>query len=92
MGAEYYYFQNKDLETGLKLINKALDIEKKSWFYGLKKDILCKSKKFKEALETLKTGMDYVKTNPENWTEEQQVSVSKEQEIKMKELLSEIKK
>ncbi len=92
MGAEYYYFQNKDLETGLKLINKAIDIEKKSWFYGLKTDILSKSKKFKEALETLKTGMDYVKTNPENWTEEQQVSVSKEQEIKMKELLSEIKK
>ncbi len=92
MGAEYYYFQNKDLETGLKLINKALEIREKSWYYGLKTDLLTKSKKYEEALKTLKIGMDYVKNNPENWTEEQQTSVSKEQEIKKRELLSKIKK
>lgn len=90
MGAEYYYFKNTDLETGLKLVNKALEIKEKSWFYGLKTDILTRSENYKEALETLKLGMDYVKSNPENWTKDQELSVSKEQEIKMKELLNKI--
>lgn len=92
MGADYYYFLNIELETALKLINKAIGIRKISWYYDLKTDILTKRKQYKEALETLKIGMNYVKTNPENWTKEQQQSVSEEQEIKMTELLNKIKK
>ncbi len=92
MGADYYYFQNIELETALKLINTAISMQKVSWYYDLKVDILTKRERYKEALETLKIAMDYVKTNPENWTEEQQRSVSKQQEIKMNELVLKIRK
>lgn len=91
MGAEYYYFTNIELETALKLVDRAIDVKKTSWYFDLKTDILTKRKQYKEALETLKAGMDYVKTNPENWTQQQRHSVSEEQKIKMKDLLNKIK-
>lgn len=91
-GADYYYFLNMESDTALKLINIAIDLRKVSWYYDLKIDILTKRKQYKEAIETLKTTMDYVKTNPENWTEERQRSVSEGQERKMKDLLGKIKK
>ena len=87
-GADYYYFLNTELETALKLINTAIDLRKVSWYYDLKIDLLTKRKRYEEALKTLKIAMDYVKTNPENWAEEQQKRVSARQEIKMKDLLS----
>ncbi|WP_340200690.1 DUF2911 domain-containing protein [Ascidiimonas sp. W6] len=91
MGADYYYFLNTELETALKLINRAIDLRKESWYYDLKINLLTKRKQFKEALETLKTAMDYLKTNPENWTDERLLRVSEVHEIKMKDLLSKIK-
>lgn len=90
MGADYYYFLNMELETALKLIDKAIDLKKVSWYYNLKIDILTKKNRYQEALETLNIAMDYVKTNPENWSEERWQRVSKGQEIKMKDLLSKI--
>lgn len=92
MGADYYYFLDTELETALKLVNKAIDLKKVSWYYNLKIDILTKKNRYEEALETLKTAMNYIKTNPENWSEEQQERVSKGQETKMKDLLSKINK
>jgi len=92
MGAEYYYFLGRDLETGLALINKAMDISTTSWYYALKVDILTKQKRYDEAIETLKRNMAFVKTNPENWTEGELGHVLKGQEIQMKELQSKIKK
>lgn len=92
MGAEYYYFLNQDLETGLALINRAIDLETKSWYYTLKVDILTKSRKYSEAIETLKHNMAYVKKNPENWSKEELSNVVKEQELQMNELQSKIKK
>lgn len=86
MGAEYYYMLGRDLETGLALINKALDIKISSWYYSLKVDFLIKGKKYAEAIETLKLNMAYVKTNPENWTGEQLHNVFEGQETQMKEL------
>ncbi len=91
MGAEYYYFLGRDLETGLALINRAIRIKESSWYHSLKADILIKSKKYTEAIETLKTNMAYVKTNPENWSKEQLEYVLKEQELQMKELQRKIK-
>lgn len=92
MGADYYYFLNIELDTALEFITKAIDIKKVSWYYNLKTDILMKRKQYKEAIETLKIGIDYVKNNPENWTEEQQQSVSEQQQLKMTDLLSKMKK
>tara|TARA_R110002051_G_scaffold290773_2_gene354477 strand:- start:9619 stop:10440 length:822 start_codon:yes stop_codon:yes gene_type:complete len=92
MGADYYYFLDMELETALKLINKAIELRKVSWYYDLKIDLLTKKNRYEEALETLKTAMDYVKINPENWTEERQRSVSEGQERKMKDLLGKIRK
>ena len=91
MGAYYYHFLNMELKTALKLINRAIDLKKVSWYYDVKIDILTNRKQYKQALKTLKTAMGYVKTNPENWSEERQQSVSKEQEIRKKELLSKVK-
>jgi len=92
MGAEYYYFLDRDLETGITLVNKAIDYKTTSWYYSLKVDLLTKSKKYTEAIETLKLNMAYVKTNPEKWTEEQLRSVLEGQETQMKELQDKIKK
>jgi len=92
MGAEYYYFLGRDLETGLALVNKAIAIKPTSWYYALKIDILTKSKRFADAIETLRLNMAYVKPNPEKWTEEQLHSVLEEQETQMKELQNKIKK
>lgn len=92
MGAEYYYFLGRDLETGLALINRALDIKKSSWYYSLKVDILTKSERYAEAIETLKLNMTYVKTNPENWTSEQLDNVLGEQQLQLTELQNKIKK
>jgi hypothetical protein len=86
MGAEYYYFLDRDLETGIALINKALDYKQTSWYYALKVDLLTKRKQYTEAIETLKLNMAYVKTNPERWTEEQLNNVLEGQEIQMREL------
>jgi hypothetical protein len=86
MCAEYYYFLDRDLETGIALINKALDYKQTSWYYALKVDLLTKRKQYTEAIETLKLNMAYVKTNPERWTEEQLNNVLEGQEIQMREL------
>ncbi|HYI79227.1 MAG TPA: DUF2911 domain-containing protein [Chryseolinea sp.] len=90
MGAEYFYFLGRDLETGLALVNQAIDIKTSSWYYALKVDILTKSKRYSEAIETLKLNIAYVKTNPENWTKEQLETVLEGQEMQMKELRSKI--
>lgn len=92
MGAEYYYFLGRDFETGLALVNRAIDIKPSSWYYSLKVDILLMGKRYAEAIETLKLNMAYVKTNPENWTKEQLDGVVKGQEVQMRELQSKIKK
>jgi hypothetical protein len=92
MGAEYYYFLNQDLESGLALVNKALEIKNDSWYYSLKVDILSKLERFPEAMETLKIGINYVKTNPEKWDDEQMRSVQENHAIRMKELQGRIKK
>lgn len=92
MGAEYYYFLGRDLETGLALVNRAIDIKTSSWYYSLKVDILIKSKRYAEAIETLKLNMIYLKTNPENWTKEQLDNVLGEQQLQLTELQNKIKK
>ena len=92
MGAEYYYFLGRDLETGLALVDRAIDIKTSSWYYSLRVDILTKSKRYPEAIETLKLNMAYVKANPENWTKEQLDNVLKGQELQMIDLQSKIKK
>lgn len=92
MGAEYYYFLDRDLETGIALINKAMDYKATSWYYSLKVDLLTRSEKYSQAIETLKLNMAYVKANPEKWTQEQLSNVLEGQEIQMKELQNKIKK
>lgn len=92
MGAEYYYFLGRDLETALALINRAMDIKNSSWYYSLKIDILTKSKKYAEAIETLRLNIAYLKTNLENLTKEQLDNVLGEQQMQLKELESKIKK
>jgi hypothetical protein len=91
MGAEYFYFLGRDLETGLALVNQAIDIKSSSWYYALKVDILTKSKKYLEAIETLKLNMAYVKTNPENWSKEELENVLEGQEMQMEDLRKRIK-
>ncbi len=91
MGAEYYYFLDRDLETGIALINKALDYKKTSWYYALKVDLLTKLKRYAEAVETLKLNVAYVKANSEKWTNEQLNNVLEGQEKQMKELQKKIK-
>ena len=91
MGAEYYYFRGTNLDTGLMLVNKALTLRKSSWYYMLKTDILTKNQNYKEAIETLKIYSQYVKTNPENWDQEQISNNLKEHAIKMEDLLLKIK-
>lgn len=86
MGAEYYYFLDRDLETGIALINKAMDYKITSWYYKLKVDLLTKSKKYTEAIETLKLHMAYVKKNPEKWSEDQLRNELEEQETQIKKL------
>jgi len=92
MGAEYYYFLDRDLETGIALVSKAIDYKITSWYYSLKVDLLTKSKRYTEAIEILKLNMAYLKTNPEKWTEEQLGNVFEGQEIQMKELQNKVKK
>jgi hypothetical protein len=92
MGAEYYYFLGRDLETALALINRAMDIKNSSWYYSLKIDILTKSKRYAEAIETLRLNIAYLKTNLENLTKEQLDNVLGEQQMQLKELESKIKK
>jgi len=92
MGAEYYYFLGRNLDTGLTLINRAIDIRTSSWYYSLKVDILTKSSRYAEAIETLKLNIAYVKTNPENWNKEQLDNVLEGQEMQMKELQNKSKK
>jgi hypothetical protein len=86
MAAEYFYFEGRDLETGIALINKAIDYKETSWYYALKMDLLTKSKMYNAAIETLKHNMKYVKTNPEKWTEGQLANVLEEQALQLKEL------
>ncbi|MFK7813614.1 MAG: DUF2911 domain-containing protein [Maribacter sp.] len=90
-GADYYYFLNTELETALKLINRAIDLKKVLWYYDLKIDLLAREKQYEEAVKTLKAAIDYIKTNPENWTDERHLRVSEAHEIKMKDLWSKIK-
>jgi hypothetical protein len=59
-----------------------MDIKSSCWYYALKVDILTKSKKYSEAIETLKLNIAYVKTNPENWTKEQLENVLEGQKCK----------
>jgi hypothetical protein len=92
MGAEYYYYLGRDLQTGLALINEAIAIKIISWYYTLKIDILSKSKRYAEAIETLKLNMAYVKPNPEKWTDEQLSSVLEEQAAQMRELQNKVRK
>jgi hypothetical protein len=92
MGAEYYYFLGRDLETGLALVNRAIDIKPRSWYYELKANILVSGKRYPEAMETLKLNRAYVKTNPENWSKEQLDNVVRGQELQMRELQGKIKK
>jgi hypothetical protein len=92
MGAEYYYYLGRDLQTGLALINEAIAIKAISWYYTLKMDILSKSKRYAEAIETLKLNMAYVKPNPEKWTDEQLSSVLEEQAAQMRELQNKVRK
>ncbi|MBN8786961.1 MAG: DUF2911 domain-containing protein [Terrimonas sp.] len=92
MGAEYYYFLGRDLETALALINRAMDIKNSSWYYSLKIDILTKNKRYAEAIETLRLNIAYLKTNLENLTKEQLDNVLGEQQMQLKELESKIKK
>jgi hypothetical protein len=61
--ADYYYFQLQELDIGLALIDRDIDI-KGSWSYALQIDILTKSERSAEAIETLKTNRTYVKSNP----------------------------
>jgi hypothetical protein len=49
------------------------------------------SKRYAEAIETLKINRAYVKANPENWSKEQLDNVLKEQALQMKELQHKIK-
>lgn len=90
-GADYYYFLNTELETALKLINRAIDLKKVLWYYDLKIDLLARKNQYEEAVKTLKTAIDFVKTNPENWTDERRRRISEAHAIKMKDLLSKIK-
>jgi hypothetical protein len=92
MGAEYYYYLGRDLETGLALINQAIAIKTNSWYYTVKIDILTKTNRYSEAIETLKLNMAYVKPNPERWTDEQLRDVLDGQDAKMKELQSKVMK
>lgn len=90
MGADYYYYLDIELETALKLINKAIELRKVSWYYDLKIDLLVRRKQYEEAIKTLELAMKYVKNNPGNWSEERLRRVSEAHEIKMKDLLNKV--
>ena len=85
-GAEYYYLLNRHLETGLALIDKAISLDTRSWFYSLKVNLLEKLGRHADAIEVLKTNMAYVSTNPEKWTKDQLQGVIDEQTQRLEQL------
>ncbi len=60
---EYYLYNNKDLNEALVLINQGIALEGELWCYRLKIDILEKQKKYREAVEATKDGIQYVNKN-----------------------------
>jgi hypothetical protein len=92
MGAEYYYMLGRNLDTGLTLVDLALRIKPTSWYYALKTDILTKKEEYAEAIEAVKLNLNYLKSNPENWTKDQYDRVLSDLKIQMKMLEEKIKK
>ena len=56
---EYYFFQNKNLDQALTLIDNAIKRNgRESWFYNLKVDVLEKQGKYAEATRAAKSHLD----------------------------------
>jgi tetratricopeptide (TPR) repeat protein len=51
--AEYYVYKNRELDKAFGLINKAITLKEKAWYYRLKTDILEKQEKYPEAIDWL---------------------------------------
>lgn len=86
LAAEYYLFRNDHLDRALVLADRALSLERRSWHYSLKVDILKKSGRYAEALAALKTSIAYDETNPENWSKEQLNEILESHAATLKEL------
>ena len=86
LAAEYYLFRNENLDHALRLVERALSLKLRSWYYVLKVDLLKKSGKYAEALDVLKASIAYAKTNPENWSKEQHDEIMNDRAAMMKEL------
>jgi tetratricopeptide (TPR) repeat protein len=51
--AEYYIYQNKELDKAMSLLDKAIGLKEKAWYYRLKTDILESQKKYVAAIDLL---------------------------------------
>ena len=61
--ADYYFFENIELETALVLIDEAIKKGVEPWHYRLKADILEKLKRNKEAIEVARTAINFINEN-----------------------------
>jgi tetratricopeptide (TPR) repeat protein len=64
---EYYYFLNKNLDKALILVDKAIALKPKSWYYGLKIDILEKLGKYNEAIETANSAFEILQNDAKEY-------------------------
>lgn len=62
-GAEYYWYNNIDLNEALILANLSIENNGESFSYFMKMQILEKQKRYTEAIEVAKRGLEYVQKN-----------------------------
>jgi tetratricopeptide (TPR) repeat protein len=66
LGAEYYYYLNKNSALALNLINKAIAKKNESWYYRQKIDILEQLKRYSEAIDCANKAISIDRTRS-NW-------------------------
>jgi len=86
--ADYYYFGNKELETGLKMVDIAIKRGPKSWHYRLKMDILERLNRHQQAIETGQAALEFVNEQADKlgWNEETLNLSIREYEARIEEL------
>lgn len=66
-----FYLMTNNLEEGLTMINKGLQIKEDRWFYHLKVEILKRQKNQAAANETITKAIAFLeRTKPQNWSQE----------------------
>lgn len=91
MGAEYYYFLNKNLDRAKVLIDKAIAKKNEAWYYRQKIDILEKQKKYQEAIECTRLAIS-LDQNRVDWDDKSKKESKEEYEKRIDFFNSQLKK